>query len=124
LQELGITENIDRYLAPRPTNDVELVNTVTCFSSILSYRMHSSIIAASFGIPHLGFVIDDKVKTFYDKIGIPENGVYLEQVSDYEHLISLVDADFERITPIISRQAKQSQKCLLVSIKEWIGNDT
>lgn len=74
LREAGMTESeIEEHLVNRPTTPEELVETVTQFNGILSFRLHSQIVAASFGIPCYGFVWDSKVSEFFSKLGFSEN---------------------------------------------------
>lgn len=58
-----------------PTTVMELVNVIQSFNSILSFRLHSHIVAFSYGIPSVGIFWDNKIQDFFDKAQI-SNRVY------------------------------------------------
>lgn len=69
LKDIGIKDSeFSRYLINRPLNAQELVYDVTSFNQIVSYRMHSQIVAFSFLIPCYGFEWDNKVKCLFEKM--------------------------------------------------------
>lgn len=69
LKDIGIKDSeFSRYLINRPLNAQELVYDVTSFNQIVSYRMHSQIVAFSFFIPCYGFEWDNKVKCLFEKM--------------------------------------------------------
>lgn len=85
LKEIGVKEEeIPQYLAKRPHNPDELIKVVTSFDKIVSFRMHSQIVATSFGVPSVGFVWDSKISQFYHKIGFPENAIRLDEYPGME----------------------------------------
>lgn len=57
-------------IAPRPTRPVELVELISTFDSIISFRLHSHIIAYSLDIPGIAIVWDTKIKHFYRSLGL------------------------------------------------------
>ncbi len=69
LSELGInaTEH-HKYLLPRPTTPEQLINDINSFNKIISFRMHSLIVACSYGIPLIGINWDKKVVEFMTKM--------------------------------------------------------
>lgn len=60
----------DRVVLPQTTREV--VEAVASRSAIASIRMHSSIIAYSFGIPTVVLEWNDKLPHFYEAMGHPE----------------------------------------------------
>ena len=56
-------------LADRPKRPIDLVNIVSECKYIISFRLHSLILAASYGIPSIGFAWDTKVRDFYNVDG-------------------------------------------------------
>jgi len=74
--------NTLRYLAPEhdvprgrvvlPQTTREVVEAIASRSAIASIRMHSLIIAYSFGIPTVTLEWSDKIPHFYEAIGHPE----------------------------------------------------
>lgn len=55
-----------------PQTTREVIEAIASRSMIASIRMHSSIIAYSFGVPTVGLQWNDKLPHFYDAIGHPE----------------------------------------------------
>ncbi len=65
-------------LKERPIRPIELVDIVASCEQIISFRLHSLILAASYNIPSIGFIWDLKVKEFFrviekDEWAIPIN---------------------------------------------------
>lgn len=60
-----------------PATPEDLVKTIAGFRGILSFRLHSHIIAASLGVPSVAFIWDDKLKEFFRKMGCPERAISL-----------------------------------------------
>lgn len=60
----------DRIVLPQTTREV--IEAVASRSAIASIRMHSSIIAYSFGIPTIALEWNDKLPYFYEAIGHPD----------------------------------------------------
>lgn len=56
----------------------EVVETVASFKAIITFRMHSSIISYSFGIPSIALVWNDKIPFFYKNIGHSDRILYFE----------------------------------------------
>ncbi len=62
--------NYKDIIVKKPNTPDELVKTITSFKRIVSFRLHSLIIATSYGVEHYGFVWDNKVIDFYNKLEI------------------------------------------------------
>lgn len=62
-------KNSDLLLERRATIPKELIESISTFKSIISFRLHSHIIATSLDIPSIAIVWDDKLKFFFRKIG-------------------------------------------------------
>lgn len=62
--------NDSQYTLPQTTSDV--VRAISGCSSIAAIRLHSAIIAYSFGIPTVALEWNDKLPHFYEAIGHPE----------------------------------------------------
>lgn len=65
---LGLPQD---YLLPPPHTPQELVSQITRFERICSFRMHSLIIAYSFGIPFVGLGWDQKLYDFAEYVNLP-----------------------------------------------------
>ena len=62
----------ETYLAPAPESPRELACLLGSFRSLISFRLHSHIIAASMGLPTVALVWDNKVRQFFQNLGCPE----------------------------------------------------
>lgn len=62
----------ERHLAPIPRKPEDLVATIAGIRSIISFRLHSHIIAASLDIPSVALVWDHKLHDFFGRLGHPE----------------------------------------------------
>ncbi len=96
LLELGIAKkDIPLYLVDRPQTASELIKTVTGFDRIISFRLHSQIIATSFGVPSCGLIWDDKVREFYNHIGFSDRCFYPEEIAD--NISKIIDKSYENM---------------------------
>jgi len=60
---------VSEKIKERPGTTRELVDTIACYDKIISFRLHSHIVANALGIPSVGYVWDKKVREFADSIG-------------------------------------------------------
>ncbi|MCI6731552.1 MAG: polysaccharide pyruvyl transferase family protein [Lachnospiraceae bacterium] len=63
---------LEAYMVSVPGTPDELIKTVSQFRSLISFRLHSHIIAASLDIPSIAVVWDEKLNFFMEKIGCKE----------------------------------------------------
>lgn len=68
-----------QYIKSKPETPEQLVETIASFAKIISFRLHSHIIAYSLEIPSVAMVWDEKVRSFFEMIG------YSERCYDYHH---------------------------------------
>lgn len=69
LENMGYSsEKIRRLIAPRPITPKQLVETISTFKGIISFRLHSHIIAYSLDIPGISIVWDEKLRFFFRSI--------------------------------------------------------
>lgn len=61
---------LEKRLVKRPVSPEELVNIISNFKSIISFRLHSHIIAYSLDIPGVALVWDPKVRFFYKSLNM------------------------------------------------------
>nr|WP_300902252.1 polysaccharide pyruvyl transferase family protein [uncultured Acetatifactor sp.] len=111
LNDLGIHDKKNKLVLPRAMDAESLVNNITSFEKIISFRLHSHIIAASFGIPSYGFAWDSKVREFFSKLDAPQRCKELAEKIDYECLFEDVNKDLNDIEDI-KKQADLSKKDL------------
>ena len=112
LKELGIFDRRDEFVISRAMNAKSLATNITSFKKIISFRLHSHIIAASFGIPSYGFAWDLKVKEFFMKIGIPELCKELNQEILYDNIFREMRSYPQNMEEKIMEQANLSKKDL------------
>ena len=82
---LGRAGDVDEILIPREGR--ELTKIISSFSGIIASRMHACIIAASFCIPCIGLVWNEKLAFFGETIGYPRRFIRLE----YLEAVRIVD---------------------------------
>lgn len=124
LKDIGIEENeMNNYVMKRPQNPQELINTITSFNTIVSYRMHSQIIASSFLIPSYGFIWNDKVKEFYSKLGFSSFSFKPQEIEQCWNMISTKKMNYEILKQSVFENAEKSKKCLLEEISIVKGSE-
>lgn len=74
---LQLMDRNDTHLRPRDSHPADLVRTVAQYRSLISFRLHSHIIAASLGIPSVAVVWDQKLPYFFGKIGCPDRCIHV-----------------------------------------------
>lgn len=62
----------EKYLCRCAENPQELIRQISSFCSLISFRLHSHIVAASYGIPAVAIVWDEKLRFFYRNLGHEE----------------------------------------------------
>lgn len=71
------TGTFEDHFVPAPRRPRELVQMIAGFRSLISFRLHSHVIAASLDIPSVALFWDPKVKFFFKKIKHPERCCYV-----------------------------------------------
>lgn len=71
-----------------PNQDIDLVQIISNFTTVIAARLHANIISYSLNVPSVGLVWNNKLKLFGEDIGYPE------RFFDYEHFNAkkIVDA--------------------------------
>lgn len=122
LREAGMSgSEIEAHLANRPTTPEELVQTITQFDGILSFRLHSQIVAASFGIPCYGLVWDPKVSEFFSKLGFPQN--QSSRIPPLQEILATLHSGGALMRKSALEQAEKSKCCLYEGIRVAIEGD-
>lgn len=118
LKQIGIHESeTGEYLHSRPTSAKELIQEVTTYNRIVAFRLHCQIIAASFGIASYGFVWDDKVKEFYDKLSI-DNYSYPNSDIDINIILNKLALSKNNISELAVDLGNHSRNTLLRAIND------
>lgn len=93
------------HTAPRPVSPEDLLETVTKYDRIFSCRLHSHIIAASYGIPTAAVVWDRKVEEFMALLGRRELCLPLTK-----------DTDTRKMEEMLERLFAVDQKCEFIQL--------
>lgn len=106
--------NKDQYLK-RPKTAQDLVHLISNFNKIISFRLHSHIIAASMGIPTIGISWENKVNQFFYNIGLEDRCKTINDTP--KDIVDLLEAINDNNNFIIKKQAQQTKSLLLKKIK-------
>lgn len=106
------------YLAQRPTKPKELVELIANYNKMISFRLHSHIIAYSLQIPSLAIVWDEKVKGFFKNINHDENCFLLND--DVVNKLDVLTYK-ERDKQCLEQQKKELKEILIQSINDSKG---
>lgn len=71
LEKIGVN-NKEKFIKEDITLPEDCVKEIVQFDKIISFRLHSHILAYSFGIPSIAISWDNKINDFFYKIGRPE----------------------------------------------------
>lgn len=74
-------DNTKIKVAPRPRNPIDLTTIINKYNKIVSFRLHSHIIAYSYRIPSLGLKWDYKVSDFFKMTQNEENVITLDNIN-------------------------------------------
>lgn len=119
LKKIG--RNPENYILKCAASPRELVSQIAGFKSIIAFRLHSHIVAASLGIPGVAVVWDDKLRFFYNHLGHPERCVTID-VSGKSIINILNRAETEGIdSRMIDKQKKYAKKLLMDSVGRVIS---
>ncbi len=108
----------ENLLECRPIRPKELIDIIASCEYIMSFRLHSLIIAASYGIPTIGFVWDEKVRTFFETIGRGESAISLSGGLSFEKNQSKMESLIDMENYQISYMLPKSYDNLVELLKE------
>lgn len=121
LEKLSV-EDPERALKCAETPE-ELVEQISGFSGLISFRLHSHIIAASLGIPAVAIEWDKKLRFFYRNLEHEERCLTIEssaqEVADALVLAKKEECDRE----LIVRQRSYAKNMLLSEIKKVVFDE-
>lgn len=118
LEKMGMSkEDKMMKLAVSPE---ELVDQISEFSSLISFRLHSHIVATSLNIPAVGINWDEKLKFFYGNIGHKERCLPVGHPAQevVKALLKACEEGCDR--ELIQRQRVYARNRLLNEIKQMI----
>lgn len=115
--------NHNKKIADRPTTPRELVQLISSYRSIISFRLHSHIIATALHIPSIGIYWDDKVTSFFKKFEAQERVFKVNDDSDIvvKKLLSILDNPLSDHK--LELEKNLSKETLLNGINDTISSD-
>lgn len=118
LKKIG--KDSDKYICRCAMSPRELVSQIAGFNSIIAFRLHSHIVAASLGIPGVAIVWDEKLRFFYRHLGHPERCRTIADTG--QKIVEALDkAVSEGVdSELVDRQKNFGKKLLLDSIGQVI----
>ena len=113
----------EELIVPHDSTPKALVHTIAQFRSLISFRLHSHIVAAALGIPSVAVVWSEKLPLFFEKIGHPERCLSVKD-RPKTVLFALERAEREGYDRNrIRQQAEYSEKQLIRAVVEVIDED-
>ncbi len=101
-----------------PAEPWQLVQNIQQFDGIIAGRMHTHILAFTLDVPSVGFVWNDKVRFWSNRIGTPERFVTPEELQA-ETVVSRLEAALaEGITPL----SEETKNSLLSPLHSFLEN--
>lgn len=117
LKELGVKETeISNYLVDRPLTAQELIYSITSFKRVISYRMHSQIVALTYLIPCYSFAWDSKVHTLFNKMKLEKYCFNPDEVCACLDVIKNDSFNIADLKEQVKKAADNSAKTLLKEI--------
>ena len=114
LEKMGLDES---YLVKRPERGMELMETISGYSGLITCRMHSSIAGFSMGIPSVALSWNDKVDKYMKIVGYPQRAIKQDECNSKTIVDRLEIALKEGISEENSTRMKQLAR---QSVEEWI----
>lgn len=117
LLNCGYSENqFESYLCFRPIYPIELVEIISRFNCIISFRLHSHIVAYSLNIPSIALVWDNKLNYFFNNINCADRCFDINSsTSDIiDKLLQVKDTYYDQV--IFENQKKVLHNILINSI--------
>ena len=108
----------DRFLCPAPETPRELVELIASFRSIIGFRLHSHIIAASLDIPSVALVWDQKLPSFFAAMELKNRCFTIrDSAADVVDALEAAEAAPSNAQNII-RHRKQARSLLLDTVDD------
>ena len=120
LEELGVLEiERDNYILKRPITENELIYNINSFEKIISFRMHSLIVASAYNISSIGIVWDNKIKEFYRKLGFEDYCIYPNELIESVGKCVEKNMDLNLLIAQIDKCSIYSKNVLLNEIDKY-----
>lgn len=108
----------ETYLCPCAKKPETLIEQISGFKGIISFRLHSHIIAASLDIPAIALVWDDKLRFFYRHLRHEERCMTVKHSAAdvVEQLEKALKEGYDRA--LVQQQKAYAKKLLLDAVKK------
>jgi len=108
------------YIASRPNRPEELVKIISKYKSLISFRLHSHIVAYSLEIPTVAIVWDDKVKTFFEDLRLKDRCFDIDEKPEkiVEKLLEIKDVDYNQ------KLKKRQKEIIINNLKENLEEES
>ncbi len=81
----------ETLLVKRPEKFEELLTTISSYKAVIAGRLHANIIAASYNIPSVGLIWNDKLKFFGQTIGFQNRFIEKEKFFQSDYIIEQLE---------------------------------
>ncbi|UOE85838.1 polysaccharide pyruvyl transferase family protein [Vibrio splendidus] len=81
IKKLALESGLNIELLPRPLSASSFIDNVNGLDNVVAQRLHVSITSYSLGKRPISLPWDDKVKCFYNEIGLPDNYLVEDDIS-------------------------------------------
>lgn len=108
--------NPDEKIRTADIEPEQLVETISRYRALISFRLHSHIIAHSLGIPSIAVVWDDKLPCFFQAMGHPERCISVNTAP--ATVISLLKTALQEGCPSMMGLAENSRDRLYEAIEQ------
>lgn len=98
-----------------PRDGVQLVQNISTFRGAIAGRMHSNIVAYSLGIPSVGFIWNQKLAFWGQKIGYPERFLSTEEMTAKKAVDTLLHAIKQHSAP-----SREQRDTVYLAIKQFV----
>ena len=97
------------YIAPKPNRPEELVKIISNYKALISFRLHSHIVAYSLEIPTVAIIWNDKVKVFFEDLCLQDRCFKIDDETEkiVEKLLEIKDIDY-------NEKLKRKQKDIII----------
>lgn len=106
----------ERCLCPAPETPAALVKTIARFGGLISFRLHSHILACSLDIPTAALVWDRKIPLFFEKIGCPERCLTPDATPAQTLAVLALAAEKGYDRDLLARQSREARALLLEAL--------
>ncbi|HBC3841600.1 TPA: polysaccharide pyruvyl transferase family protein [Vibrio parahaemolyticus] len=110
---------VDFELAERPTTPVELIDLISNFSHVISFRMHGAIIAHALGKPTLNIVWDKKINEVWGTVNNESVPVAVDDFIEKKTMLKLAKSLISKrdVSEIYNDSSRDNLKFCLESME-------